>query len=88
MVILTLTWVGLNFPPHLALSKIRIRIILETWNLARKYTHICISENVPFSTKDLLILLMPAFFCKKSVLFGQNKTSTESDSVRALLVNF
>ena len=31
-------------------------------------THV-VSENTPFSAKALLILLMSAFFCKKSVSY-------------------
>ena len=39
--------------------------MLETLNLARKYTHTyVVPENIPFSTKALLILMMPAFFAK------------------------
>ena len=42
-----------------------VRIMLESWNLARKYTHpYVVSENIPYSTKVFLILLMPAFFSK------------------------
>ena len=40
-------------------------IMLETWNLERKYTHSpVVSENIPVSAKALLILLMSAFFVK------------------------
>ena len=38
--------------------------MLETWNLVRKYTQYLVSENILFSTKTLLILLMSVFFCK------------------------
>ena len=41
-----------------------------------------VSENIPFSTKVLLILLMLAFFCNKLAFFGQNSTFTQSYSVR------
>ena len=34
------------------------------------YTYV-VSENIPFSTKALLILLMSATFCKKSVFFAK-----------------
>ena len=38
-----------------------VRIKLETWNLIRKYTHIYeVLANMPFSTKNPLILLMSA----------------------------
>ena len=53
--------------------------MLETWNLAHKYTHTHKdSKNIRFSTKILLILLMSAFL-------GKNGTFTQSNSVRALL---
>ena len=45
-------------------------IMLETWNLERKYTEIwsteryVASENIPFSTKTSLILIISAFFGK------------------------
>ena len=41
-----------------------VRIMLETWNLVRKYTHSpVVSQNIPLRTKALLILLS-AFFVK------------------------
>ena len=43
-----------------------------------------VSENRLFSTKALLILLMPGFFCKKSAFFCKNSTFTLSNSVRAV----
>ena len=39
-----------------------VKIMLETTNLAPKYTRILVSEEIPFSTKALLILLMSTFF--------------------------
>ena len=45
-----------------------IRIMLETLNLVRKshaYTGITHLENIPFSTRTPLILLMSAFDTKK-----------------------
>ena len=47
-----------------------------------------VSENRPFSTKALLILLMSGFFCKKSAFFGKDSTFTLSNSVRAVLEIF
>ena len=56
----------LLLPPCLKL----VRIMLETLNLARKYTHTyVVPENIPFSTKALLILMMPAFFAKNQRFF-------------------
>ena len=45
-------------------------------------------ENIPYSTKGLLIVLMLAFFVKKSVFFGKTSTFTQSNIVRAILENF
>ena len=39
-------------------------------------------------TKTLLILLVSAFFCKKSVFFGQNNTFTQSNCVKAMIEIF
>ena len=39
-----------------------VRIMLETSNLARKYTQLCSLENIPFSTKALLIAGVSIFF--------------------------
>ena len=36
--------------------------MLETWNLVRKYNTYVALENILFSTKILLILLIAAFF--------------------------
>ena len=46
-----------------------------------------VSENILFSTKALLILLMSAFLCKKSFV-GKNSTFTQSNNVRAMLEIF
>ena len=70
-------------PPLLCLKF--VRIMLETWNLARKYEHMYSFRNVSLSTKALLILLMSAFFAKNQRFFGQNSTFTQSNSVRAVL---
>ena len=54
--------------------------MLETSNFTRKYTHIVVSENIPFTT-DVSIF----FFCKKSAFLVQNSVFTQSNSVRAVL---
>ena len=46
------------------------------------------SENIPFGTKAVLILLMSAFFAKKSAFFRKNRTFTQSNSVKDILVVF
>ena len=57
---------------------------LEIWQVS---THAyVVSENTPFNTKAFLILLMSAFFRKKSVFFGS--TFTQSNIVRAVLESF
>ena len=52
---------------------------LEIWHVSTN-TYV-VSENIPFSTKAVLILLM-------SVFFGQNSTFTQSNSERAVLEIF
>ena len=46
-----------------------------------------VSENIPFGTKVLLILLMSAF-CKNSASFGKYSTFTQSNRVRTVLEIF
>ena len=73
-------WVKLP-PPH-SLLKL-VRIMLETSNLARKYTHI--------SSAYLLVsrlLLMSAFFGKNSAFLDQSSTFTQSNKVRARVREF
>ena len=80
-IILTLIWVGFlrvrfevggrgggggKITPCLKL----IRVMLESWNLVRKYTYTyVVSENMPFGTKAFLILLMLTFFLQKISVF-------------------
>ena len=47
-----------------------------------------VSESMPLSTKTPSILLMWAFFCKKSGFFDENSTFTQSINIRAVLENF
>ena len=66
-----------------------VEVFFEVFEIWYVSTHTyAVSENIPFSTKTLLILLMSAFFCKKSVAFGNNSTLTQSNSVRAVLEFF
>ena len=65
-----------------------VRIMLETSNLASKYAHICSFRKYTFHYQGPLDLLMSAFFSKKSAFFDQNKTFTQSNSVRAVLEIF
>ena len=48
-----------------------------------KYTYVFL-ENVPFSIKTFLILLMSAFFAKNQHFFGKNSIFTQSNSVKAV----
>ena len=54
---------------------------LEFGTEARTHTYV-VSENTPFSTKALLILLMLASFCKNATFFGKNSTFTQSNIVK------
>ena len=63
-----------------------VRIILETSNLARKYTHTCSFRKYTCNTKVLLILLN--FFAKNQRFYGQNSTFAQSNGVRAALEIF
>ena len=65
-----------------------VRIMPKTWNLVCKYIHICFSGNIPFTSKTLLILLMSAFFYKKSAFSGKRCTFTQIYSMRAVLEMF
>ena len=81
---LTLIWVGflgVRFA-RVRVGKITsllklVRIILETWNLVRTYTHISSFKKVSFNTRNTLILLMSAFF-------GKNSTFIQSNSMRTV----
>ena len=46
-----------------------VRIMLETWNLVHKYTHIYSFRKKIFCTKGFLISVMPAFFFVKNQSF-------------------
>ena len=56
--------VGVKTTPCLKI----VRVMLETWNLVWKYTHM-VSENITFSTKIPLILLMSGFLLQKNQHF-------------------
>ena len=67
-----------------------VRIMLETWNLVHKYTHIYSFRKKNFWYQGLLNFGNTSifFFCKKSVFFAQSSTFTQSNSVRAVLEFF
>ena len=57
-----------NYPPNSS-KTLELCWKLEKWHV-RKNPYL-VSENMPFSTKALLILLMSAFFRKQLAFFGQ-----------------
>ena len=63
-----------------------VRIVLKTWNLARKYTLICRKHT--FQYQGSLNFSDVSIFCKKSVFFGENSIFTQSVSARAVLEIF
>ena len=65
-----------------------VRVMLETWNLVRMYTHKCSFRKCTFNTKTPLILLMQHFVCKKSAFYGKNSTFTQINSMAAMFEIF
>ena len=53
-----------------------------------RITKVYFPENIPFSTKTLLILLMSVFFSKKSAFYVKNSTFTQSKGMGALFKIF
>ena len=58
--------------------------MLETSNLARKYTPICNFRKYTFQCLGPLNLADVSIFCKKIAFFVQKNTFTQSNSVRAV----
>ena len=102
--ILTLIWVGFlgvrfevgrggTTPPPPPRLKV-VRIMLESWNLARNYTAICSFRKYTFQYQGLLNFPDVTIFFQNSAFFGQNSTFgqystfTQSNSVRAVLEIF
>ena len=48
-----------------------VRIMQEIWNLAHKYTHICIFRKYNFQYQDRLNFADVSFFCKKLALLAK-----------------
>ena len=61
-----------------------VRIIIETWNFVRKYTHIFSFRKYTFQYQVPLNSADVSMFCKKLVFFGKNGTFTQSNSVRVV----
>ena len=76
---------GLKLPP---LSKTRQNYARNLKFGTCKYTHICICRKYTFYFHDPLILMISAFFCKKSEFFVKNSTFTQSNSMKAVLEIF
>ena len=53
-----------NFKKFIKICLKLVRIMLETWYVST-HTYL-VPEDILFSTKTTLILLMSAFFCKKN----------------------
>ena len=56
--------------------------MLETSNLARKYTRICSFRKYTFQYQDYLNFAdVREFFGKKSAFYGKNSTFTQNNTV-------
>ena len=55
-----------------------VRITLETWNVVRKYAHICSFRKYTFQYQGPLHLADVSIFCKKSAFFDKNSAFTQS----------
>ena len=84
--ILTLIWVGFSgarfevsrgwwgrvkLPPTPPPCLKLVKIVIETWNWFVNTHTYTVSENIPFCTKALLILLMSAFLLQKQHLYSK-----------------
>ena len=93
---LTLIWVGflvacfevevgggkITPPPPIHPRLKLVRIILETWNLVRKFTPICSFRKYTFQCQGPLHFVDVGIFLQKiSIFFGKNGTFTQSNSV-------
>ena len=90
---LTLIWVGF-LGARFEVGRVG-RIMLETWNLVRKFTHICSFRKYTFQYQALFNFADASIlFAKNQHFFGKNGTFTQSNSamvweiVRNFLVLF
>ena len=65
-----------------------VRFMLETWNLVRKYTHICSLRKYTFLYQDSYNFADVSIFCKNPAFFIKNSTFTQSNSMKAVLETF
>ena len=59
-------------------------MVLSTFWYVNTNTYV-VSENIAFSTKTPLILLVSTFFATRSAFFGKNSIFTQSNNMRAVL---
>ena len=69
--------------PHTSCLKL-VRIILETWNLVQKCTHIWSFRKYAFKCQGSLNFADVIIFCKNSAVFAKNGFFTQINSVRAV----
>ena len=75
---------GLKLPPVKNLLELCYK--REIWYVS---THtFVVSENIPFSTKNPLILMISIFFAKNQQLLVKNSTFTQNNGMRAVLEVF
>ena len=77
-------WIKLPLFPCLEL----VRIMLKTYNLARKYTTISSFKKYNFQYLGPLNFAGVSIFCEKSAFFGKSSTFTQRNSARAVLEIF
>ena len=78
-------WGVLKLPP---LRLKLVKIMLKTSNLACKYKPICSFIKSTFYYLDPIKLADVSTFCKNLAFFNEKSTSTQGNSVRALLEIF
>ena len=90
--LLTLIWVGslglcFRGGGYFPCLKI-VRIMLETWNLIRKYKHICSFRKYTVKYQDPLNFADVSIFLQKKLAFllGKNSTFTQSNKFYRLYV--
>ena len=70
------------------MNKTIFKALIKRVRLRNNFLKCRCEANKRAYQRAFLILLMPAFFCKKSAFSGKNSTFTQSNSVRAVLKIF
>ena len=65
-----------------------VRIMLETWNLVGKYTHIFSFRKYTFWYQDLLSFVDVSISLQKIAFFVKNSTFPQSDGMKTVLEIF